>query len=271
MGGLGNVLFQLNYLYNLRDKGYPVKANITLLSDDFFTNKILRWSSHNTLEVLMQLKILDDIDLKVNGYMNIFMGALSKFIKRDSFSTRYCGIAAPVICDVNANHLLGYFHEKNPINERLVKKIYDRMTHLLNSDKFLNVRDALLTIEDRYVVHVRGGDYVRDPNFVISSEYYRVALSGQSRCYIVTNDKNLATQIFEDIEVEYEFFETRTPLEDFMVLALSKNKILANSTFSWWAAELGNSTGVIAQKDPFFDHLKSWQPDSKVSRRIFPI
>jgi hypothetical protein len=271
MGGLGNVLFQLNYFYNLRMQGVDVKADCTLLKNGNIAKIILGWSDHQTLDLLSDLELSDDIDLKSDGYKYILAGALAKFIGRDILSARYCGHAAPVISNLTANHLFGYFHQDSPINKVFVEKIRYGISRRLTSSEFSYVRDALETIGDNFVVHVRGGDYEHDSAFAISSDYYRKALSGQQKCYIVTNDRGFSRSLFKDIGIAYEFLESKTPLEDFIILVLCVNKILANSTFSWWAAELGNSDGRILQPDPFFNHIVDWRPDSRMPRQLVSV
>jgi Glycosyl transferase family 11 len=270
MGGLGNVLFQINYLYNLREQGFLVKADCTLLRDNFFTNKILRWSNHKTLDILADLELLDDIDINFDGYKNIFVGALAKFTGRVLLSTQYSGLVAPEMSDKDPSHLFGYFHERNPINKLLVKKINNRIKKLVASEEFSILSEALQAVGDNYVVHVRGGDYKQDSAFVISKEYYRKALMGQKKCFIVTNDKEFSRRFFEDIEIDYDFLNTRTSLEDFIILALCRNKVLANSTFSWWAAEIGPPECSIYQRNPFYNHVH-WQPLSDRRRNTVEI
>jgi hypothetical protein len=268
MGGLGNVLFQLNYLYNLRAAGISASADCTLLKNGFIAQRVLGWSDHRTLDILSGLQLLSDIDGQSRGHINILAGAVAKFFGRDVLSARYCGLVAPLIGAVSADHLFGYFHERNSINIEFVKKIRLGILELISTPEFSYVREALSFVGNEFVVHVRGGDYAHDAAFAISGEYYKKALSGQRKCYIVTNDKDFSRNIFKDIEVKYEFLETKTALEDFIFLALSESKILANSTFSWWAAELGGPNSNIIQKEPFFDHINGWHPDSKVSRQL---
>jgi hypothetical protein len=268
MGGFGNVLFQLNYLYNLKLQGVLVNADCTLLNNTFLIKKILRWSDHRTLDVLNDLQLLDDIHVNYNAYYNILAGAVTKIIDRDFLWSRYYGRYAPLVNDVTADHIFGYFHENNPINISFINKIKNGISQLLISDDCSHIREALKTVGDDFVVHVRGGDYAHDPAFAISNDYYKKALRGQRKCYIVTNDKVFSKTIFKDIEIEYEFLNINTTLEDFIILALCKNKILANSTFSWWAAELSAPDNIIIQKEPFFDHINRWVPDSHVPRRL---
>jgi hypothetical protein len=219
---------------------------------------------------LNDLQLLDGINIKYNAYYNILVGAVAKFIGRDVFLSRYYGLTAPLVGDVTADHIFGYFHENNPINISFVNKIKNGIYQRINSDDFAHIRESLKTVGDHYVVHVRGGDYVHDPAFAISNEYYKKALRGEKKCYIVTNDKVFSRIIFKEIEIEYEFLNTKTALEDFIVLALCKSKILANSTFSWWASEIGPSESKILQREPFYSHV-DWHPLSHRRRNIVEV
>lgn len=268
MGGLGNVMFQLNYAYHLRSQGFSVDIGCILLNQSFLSNKLLGWSNHGTSDILNSLNLLDDFHCHSSGGGNIIAAGLSKVIGHAFFSTCFYGRESPVAKDIKSRHLFGYFHINNPINEYFVKKAQSALLRHVKKSDLMHVDNILQEIDDDFVVHVRGGDYRADPNFSIDDAYYMSALSGRKKCFIITNDEIYSRKLFKNIPVEYSFVNTGNAIEDFFILAMCRNKILANSTFSWWAAELGCSDGLILQRDPFFSHIKDWRPDSKISRKV---
>jgi hypothetical protein len=89
-------------------------------------------------------------------------------------------------------------------------------------------------------VHVRRGDYVKDPAFVHlwKTDYYqRAAELFPGREFLVFSDdpewckKNLPWKVVEG----------QTDLEDMNLMASCHSNIIANSSFSWWAAYLNRN------------------------------
>jgi hypothetical protein len=268
MGGLGNVMFQLNYAHHLRAQGLWVEINHTLLNESFLTSKVFKWSNHGTFDILNSINLLDDFICHSRGAAFTIPAAISKSIGRDFLSTCFYGIESPVTNEIKSRHLFGYFHMNNPINEIFVEKIKFALSMRMKKSDFINFENILCKIGDNFVVHVRGGDYKIDPNFKPDLTYYKSALLGQKKCFIVTNDVDFSKNLFKNISIDYSFIETQNVIDDFIVLAMCRKKILANSTFSWWAAELGSSDSVILQKDPFFAHIKAWRPDTRLPRKF---
>lgn len=115
-------------------------------------------------------------------------------------------------------------------------------------------------------VHFRRGDYVTDSTTntvhgVCSDEYYFAALN-----YFKNYNSNLQVFIFsDDIEFiknklidckEYIFVDKLTNhIEEFELMKRCNHFVISNSTFSWWAAWLSNSSNkkVIAPKLWFRD------------------
>lgn len=103
--------------------------------------------------------------------------------------------------------------------------------------------------EDYVSIHVRRGDYVQHSGSFppITMEYILKSISSLSMSH-----SNLSKLIFfsDDIgwcknefgsAINFEFSEGRTELEDLSLMASCGHHIIANSTFSWWAAYLGHN------------------------------
>ena len=106
-------------------------------------------------------------------------------------------------------------------------------------------------------IHVRRGDYV--DNAIIAAKfgplevpYFVEALrnSGASKVVIVSDDGDwcgeiLAPAIESELGICVEVARGGTFLEDFATLTRAETLVLSNSTFSWWAAFVGQQTSVI--------------------------
>ena len=113
-------------------------------------------------------------------------------------------------------------------------------------------------------VHVRRGDYLRFPEHhpIQNIDYYmRAAGNIPTKKFMVFSD---------DIEWckhnftgnEFTFNDTSSAADDFRRMVSCSSFIIANSSFSWWAAWLGKSQHkiVIAPKNWFGPALKKTHP-----------
>jgi Glycosyl transferase family 11 len=104
--------------------------------------------------------------------------------------------------------------------------------------------------ENSVAVHIRRGDYTRRDIFevhgVMEADYYTRALDIMSqkvnapKIYFFTDDAEWVKHNL-DLPFEYEFVSgaiTNTAIEDFYLMSCCRNNIIANSSFSWWAAWL---------------------------------
>ena len=124
-------------------------------------------------------------------------------------------------------------------------------------------------------VHIRRGDYISNPQAQafhgnLQHDYYNKALQtikyscGNTKLFIFSDDPQWARQNFDccghDAVIVDLNFPT-APHHDMHLMSLCKHHIIANSSFSWWGAWLGNNRGLtIAPKKWFaqkaFDEYK---------------
>ena len=116
-------------------------------------------------------------------------------------------------------------------------------------------------------IHIRRGDFVTSKAAAnvfktVSLNYYRAAvhLFPSNVCFMVFGDDPLITGEFAKEIGGIDIASRRLSLiEEFMLMALCDHNIIANSTFSWWAAYLGDRIGkrVIAPRDWYVDPVRS--------------
>jgi hypothetical protein len=111
-------------------------------------------------------------------------------------------------------------------------------------------------------VHVRRGDFVGNPRHDLCTyRYYTKAMSMLSRrmadpLYIfVSDDSAYCRSVFAD-RSNVLVYDGGGLKEDFALLANCQSLIIANSTFSWWAAWLSGAETVIRPSE--FLNDRSW-------------
>jgi len=106
--------------------------------------------------------------------------------------------------------------------------------------------------EDYVSIHVRRGDYVQHAGSFppITTQYLRKATdilgSKSSKAIVFSDDIQWCKEnILPYGDQVIEFSEGRNELQDLSLMASCGNHIIANSTFSWWAAYLGHNPDRI--------------------------
>lgn len=124
--------------------------------------------------------------------------------------------------------------------------------------------------EESVSLHIRRGDYLR-LNISMSMDYYKNAVKyiegkvKEPKFYIFSDDMDWVKEHLPlSHNAAYVNLHTKTKdIDEMMLMSACKHNIIANSTYSWWGAWLGNREGkiVIAPKDGFITETmipKDW-------------
>ena len=123
-------------------------------------------------------------------------------------------------------------------------------------------------------IHVRRGDYVNSKHYqniheVLTVNYYNKAIKT-----ILDSIKDPVFYVFSDdpvwvkqnLKSEYKMVfvdhNMDTPHEDIRLMQYCKHNIIANSTFSWWAAWLNNNPDkIVVAPDKWYKKVDLENPD----------
>lgn len=117
-------------------------------------------------------------------------------------------------------------------------------------------------------VHIRRGDYVSDPQTyafhgLAEQEYYNAALKhiehncGEMTLFLFSDDPQWVREHFDCGEYPYEVVDLHFPSDpqhDMHLMSLCRHHIIANSSFSWWGAWLGEDTGLTVAPKKWFSN-----------------
>jgi hypothetical protein len=141
-------------------------------------------------------------------------------------------------------NIKGYFQSwKYITNEIYVRQLFDFLPQSKDGayDRLKNKK----TIG----IHVRRGDYLTNLNThpLPGIEYLKNAIDVIKKkdgdihqIIIVTDDKPWCENNFKDVEIF-----SSDPIDDMCTMSMCDHHIIANSSFSWWAAWLGKKKGQI--------------------------
>lgn len=124
---------------------------------------------------------------------------------------------------------------------------------------------------DKVALHIRRGDYLKADNFHVNlweTDYYRnaVRLFPKEKFIVFCKDRQSREQDVNDQEwcrhnidslgIDWEFApDSDDETDDLNLMASCKAIIMANSSFSWWAAFLSTAQ-VVAPRKWFVDNIQ---------------
>lgn len=126
-----------------------------------------------------------------------------------------------------------------------------------------HVEQQISNADCSIAAHVRRGDYVSDPRIlerfgICEHDYYLAGIRHVREqhpgchCFVFSDDIEAASAELGDLE-DLSFVRGNSQEEDLHLMSLCDHNIVANSTFSWWAAWLNRNPQkiVIAPKNWF--------------------
>lgn len=245
-GGFGNQIFQyLGYIKYLDSNGYRRSNGIIDIS---LLNPFLPMHIKRNLE----LDKLIEIEMKLNQ-KKLITELEYLFFKKISLIKKHTPFIFNSYQDINLIDINDLKLKKD-----VEKKIIEKSNYYKNNN--INV-----------VMHLRFGDYLDNKKTssihgVLKPEYYLKSLNNlknkteYKKILVISDDPINArlaiSKIKQSIVAEFLIVNSNYMLDDFIVLCSIQNKIIANSSFSYWAAMIGDvlmpcSNNVIYPKKWF--------------------
>lgn len=220
MGGLGNVLFQINYGRYLRSQGYNIVFVDSLLKKSVITF-ILGWKIHSPDYLFIKEKYVS---------FGFVFSLMIIFLSRFNFLNSYSYFS-----DKNFNkdfipkHLFCYFQSEQNFFESGIN---------FDDNEFFNTN-----IKHACVLHRRYTD----------SGWIQPTLNRINALKLIpdvacTDSRKSFSEDCKDINWTIKT-STRSSFEDFQLMVSSNILICSNSTFCIWAALLGNHNTVFIPKE----------------------
>jgi hypothetical protein len=264
-GGLGNQLFQYAAARALANHhNVPLKLDIS--SDRNRSNVSFKLDNFNINVTRCSPK--ESATLRNRNFFNKAFQHLFPYHKRTPFSEPHFHFYPKFLKAPPTTYLLGLWQSEKyflPIRDILLEEFSIKPALVSHLDE----KAKVMRQESSISVHIRRGDYL-SPYFlnllgVLPEEYYLKAISlllekyPHSKIYFFSDDIKWVEAFVtrkKTFSHPHEFVTnnlTQTDIEDFYLMQQCKHNIIANSTFSWWAAWLNTHADktVIAPKKWF--------------------
>ena len=247
-GRLGNQLFQFAGVLGIARKlGYEVKfpiENMTEYQLEDFKDGVTRECTFDIPKAF----VLDEsiLDTKFNILPQIKYEVNEPYFH---FNSEY--FTVPDGCDFK-----GYFQ-----TEKYFKHIEDELRQLLKfKSDIQETANALLpkTTNELVSIHLRRGDYIGLEDFhpVCSPDYYNAAsqeFMDKDYNFVIFSDDIKYCKSFFGEQENISYINNIDPYVDLCLMSMCNHNIIANSSFSWWAAWLNSNPNkkVIAPQQWF--------------------
>jgi hypothetical protein len=163
------------------------------------------------------------------------------------------------------NQIFGYFQTYKYLEQPQVRTFMGSLALSSVSEWFGECSSDMLELPT-ISVHIRRGDYMnsQDTFGVLSHEYYSSAIkftldhssNRYARVLVFSDDIDSAKQLFSKLElsIPVQFAESpeNYPEETLILMSQSDALVMSNSTFSWWAAQLGNESKFVVCPSKWF-------------------
>lgn len=247
-GRLGNQLFQFAGVLGIARKlGYEVKfpiENMTEYQLEDFKDGVTRECTFDIPKAF----VLDEsiLDTKFNILPQIKYEVNEPYFH---FNSEY--FTVPDGCDFK-----GYFQ-----TEKYFKHIEDELRQLLKfKSDIQETANALLpkTTNELVSIHLRRGDYIGLEDFhpVCGPDYYNAAsqeFMDKDYNFVIFSDDIKYCKSFFGEQENISYINNIDPYVDLCLMSMCNHNIIANSSFSWWAAWLNSNPNkkVIAPQQWF--------------------
>lgn len=263
MGGLGNQMFQYATARHLAEKNkVPLKLDLSFLMDRTprpeFTYRNYELGVFNIKEDFATIKEVEDYTIKPRRKISKLIYTIKKIFNPSyHIKEKHYHFDSEVLNAPSNIYMDGYWQSE---------KYFKSSEFIIRSDFTLKnkAEGDILKLQNRIQslnsvsIHIRRGDYISSKatnafHGICSLEYYYNAIN-----YIIEKVSDPYFFIFSDdmhwvkdnitINAPHSFVENKSEVpacEDMRLMSACKHHIIANSSFSWWAAWLNDDKHKI--------------------------
>ena len=253
-GGFGNQLFSYAFGYSQAKRYHKSLCIDTSLQDNGLTRAY----------ELDSLKIQYDRRLSYRIGRNILSRAfINKIAKRLAIGVGTVHILEKTAYEYDSSVVSGIvnnnvYYTGNWQNYRYFSEYRDELIEMFQpknvdfSDGFREYAWKMKTPKS-VSIHIRRGDYVQI-GCAVDESYYKAAIDKMLEqesdpiFYVFTDDIDYAKAFMCTQKVNFEIVDyekTNPTLEDFYLMSYCNKHIIANSSYSWWAAYLGDKDSAV--------------------------
>ncbi len=265
-GGLGNQLFQYAAGLALAQRHHTsLKVDSSFLKQDakgHYTQRHLELPIFNTTIQEATETDLAQFNFTENKYWRQFKKQFPNWFTTVVMNESQTNVE-PSFFKLPANtYLNGYWQSETyflEIRELLLQQLTIKLEYLKNIEHELTL---IKSTSQSVAVHVRRGDYItlasaNQFHGICDINYYQTAASQFSNAvtFFVFSDDLEWCKNNLNFKSTTHYIKSPTAYTDFHLMSMCQHQIIANSSFSWWAAWLNKNSAkkIIAPQHWFAD------------------
>jgi hypothetical protein len=232
-GGIGNQLFQYVFAKSLAKKlGAGLLSDVSFFSADPYNNQ----SVLKNFDPGAKLTVVSEL-----------IGPGAYMLRDGVMSSLQDQLNLPPDAKVLA--LDGYWQNERLLDREVVSDTYAAIAQHLRAVGESTVAQDILNEDDAVAIHIRRRDYGHMG--VCESSYYVGAIDfirkryPDSRLYVFSDEPNYAQQFLGSRYQGVTLVSSGGDLSDLYLMSLCKHFVIANSTYSWWAAYFAEGKGGV--------------------------
>lgn len=266
--GLGNQMFQYAFAYVLSKE-----TQHQILLDPFFWKRGLRQYQINKYSLSLNRRWISPIKEYILGLGPVRIPHLRKKYREKLCVKKWKLVednAVRSIEDIEAIecdyiYARGYW-QRAALFDAYYEKLCKEFSPQFSLGEKAEVYRQQMRRENSVSLHIRRTDYVRGVNSVcLDWDFYKLALQrlkegiGDFTLYLFTDDKEYAREKFR--LHDFVLVEDCADYEEMELMHACKHHIVANSSFSFWGAYLGENRGGIVIAPIVGDWKRDYYPD----------
>lgn len=258
-GGLGNQMYQYALYRKYISMGVEAKISISYYENTEILNVVPQHSVKFLLEEVFS-GIVANIasDAEIQKYETFSSNPVLRFLARKGLFRKIViedvkneeAIFHPEILKLRDGFVDGYWQSIKYIADilPLLRKEFSFAKPLMGKNKDVS---EYISTSNSVSIHVRRGDYLNTEYEQLDMAYYSKAISFVKKkikdpvFFIFSDDINWCK---ENLEIEGTYInwnKGKDSYVDMQLMSLCKANIVANSTFSIWAALLNNNSPIV--------------------------
>jgi hypothetical protein len=233
-GGIGNQLFQIAYAQKIaKDNGFAIEY-----STDFF-----QFDGYKRTSILERLW--------PEAVITSTLPAASTAVIDEDAVDWPASAPNPIMMTLpdEVTHLKidGYWQDHRFLSTEVIQDIRDRL-HACTSAQVQETHQQIRSIKNATCVHIRRHDYKH--HGLVKEKYYIDTLKwlekqfGKLQIFVFSDEPNYARHFLQQAGIDFQIIDANDDLSDLYLMSACDLQVIANSSYSWWAATLSDAKNV---------------------------
>ena len=232
-GGIGNQLFQHVFSHSLAGRmGADLATDISFFGVDPYGNRAAIWNLAPDARNMAVAQVAGD------GWYQLKEGQIGSL--QDAIN---------LPADAKGLVLDGYWQREALLDPAVVRATYAQLTARAQASVPAGIAARITQSADAIAVHIRRRDYghmgvCKNSYYLAAIEHLRANFPA-AELFVFSDEPNYAQHLLRSAGLRFELVASGSDLGDFYLMSLCRHFVIANSSFSWWAAYFGEARGGL--------------------------